>query len=83
MPGAAVCARIAEVVDSEGRIPADAIPRFASRLSGVSEGKICRLPLIDRTAIRHAVEGLFMEERRRQSARKASSRATVEGARNE
>lgn len=72
VPGAAVCNRIAEIVDSEGRLPIDEVPRIAARLSGVSEGRLARLPLNDRTAIRHAIEGLFATEWRRQAARRAA-----------
>jgi len=70
-PGRAVVGRIASLIDADGRLPGDAVARIASRLSGVSEGAIARLPLIDRTAIRHALEGMFAVEARRLRARGA------------
>jgi hypothetical protein len=71
LPGRAVVARIASLLDGDGRLPADAVARIASRLSGISEGAIARLPLSDRTAIRHAIEGMFAIEARRLRARSA------------
>lgn len=72
-PGRAVVARIASLVDADGRLPSDAVARIASRLSGISEGAIARLPLNDRTAIRHAIEGMFVIEARRLRARGAAA----------
>jgi hypothetical protein len=70
-PGRAVVGRIASLIDTDGRLPVEAVARIASRLSGISEGTISRLPLIDRTAIRHALEGMFAVEARRLQARGA------------
>ncbi len=73
-PGKNVVSKIDGFVDDRERLPIADVPPIASRLSGVSERAISRLPESDRVALKHAIEGQYFRQKRRLSSCDPASR---------